>query len=167
MVGCDARLGKGGASSTRSRLESAVTSGAMSFDFAADPKFSWGRMYVFDCYSSRASVEKTLGFPWPDFSKTTIESSDSVVLVVFLQNGAVVDWYEQPRTIELGHLANEKGYSRTEAVFGIDRSGGRVELMSSTTPKASSTKAAGYTVIAGNSVASNIRARRLYCLACR
>lgn len=84
-------------------------------------------MYVFGCYSSRAEVEKS-GFAWADFDRTTVASSDGVVLVVFVRNGKVVGWYEQPRKIELGHLANKKGYARSEAVFKVDRRGGRVEL---------------------------------------
>lgn len=130
LAGCDD--GRGMATSTQSRLESAVNSGAASIDFAADPAFAWDRMYVFGCYSSRASVEKALGFSWPDFSKTTIESSDSVVMVVFVQNGKVIGWYEQPRTIELGDLPNDNGYSRSEAVFNVDRSTGRIELKTRT-----------------------------------
>lgn len=121
-----------GASSTQSRLESAVASGATSFDFAADATIAWDRMYVFDCYSSQASVEKSLGFQWPDFRKTSIESSDGVLLVVFVRNREVVGWYEQPRSIELGRLANGKGYSRSEAQFTIDRTSGRVELKPNT-----------------------------------
>lgn len=132
VAGCNDGVG-GGLSSTRSRLESAVAAGARSFDFAVDPSFAWDRMYVFGCYSSRASVENALGFTWPDFSKTTIESSDSVVLVVFVQNRRVVAWYEQPRTIELGGLANTNGYSRAEARFQVDRASGRVELKPQTT----------------------------------
>mgnify|MGYP001609167012 CR=1 FL=1 len=130
LAGCNSGGGQGRAPSAQSRLESAVASGATSFDFAADPAFAWDRMYVFGCYSSRESVEKSLGFAWPDFSKTTIESSDSVVLVVFVHNGKVVGWYEQPRTIELGGLANDKGYSRSAARFQIDRATGRIELKS-------------------------------------
>lgn len=141
LVGCDS--GRGHAPSTQSRLESAVASGATSFDFAANPAFAWDRMYVFDCYSSRASVEKALGFSWPDFSKTTIESSDSVVVVVFVQNDKVVGWYEQPRSVELGYLANEKGYTRSEAVFDVDRSSGRVELKSRVPSTAAATRPAG------------------------
>jgi hypothetical protein len=126
--GGDDRGGGGGASAIRSGLESAVASGATSFDFAADPAFAWDRLYVFDCYSRRASVEKSLGFAWPEFDKTTLASSDSVVLVVFVRDGKVVGWYEQPRTIELGGLANGEGYSRSEARFEVDRARGRVEL---------------------------------------
>jgi hypothetical protein len=120
-----------------------VASGAASFDFAADPAFAWDRMYVFGCYSSRASVEKALGFSWPDFSKTTIEYSDSVVLVVFVHHGKVVGWYEQPRSIELGYLANDKGYTRSEAVFDVDRSTGSIELKPLTPAPAPAGTAAG------------------------
>jgi hypothetical protein len=126
LAGCNG--GNGKARSVQSRLEAAVASGATSFDFASDGALAWDRMYVFDCYSSRASVEKNLGFSWPDFRKTTVESSDSVLLVVFVKNGNVVDWYEQPRKIELGYLANGKGYARSEALFNIDRTNGKVEL---------------------------------------
>lgn len=142
VAGCSGGGGNG-ASSTQSRLESAVASGVTSFDFAADPAFAWDRMYVFGCYSTRATVEKSLGFKWADFSKTTIESSDGVVLVVFVQNGKVVGWYEQPRRIELGHLANDKGYTRSEAVFDVDRSTGRIALKSRTPATAPATTTAG------------------------
>jgi hypothetical protein len=141
LAGCDG--GRGQAPSAQSRLESAVASGAASFDFAADPAFAWDRMYVFGCYSSRASVEKALGFSWPDFGTTTIESADSVVLVVFVRNGKVVGWYEQPRSIELAYLANDKGYTPSEAVFDVDRSTGKVELKSRTPATAPATRPAG------------------------
>jgi hypothetical protein len=85
-------------------------------------------MFVFDCYSSQMEVENALGFKWPDFRRTTIESSDGVLLVVFIQNGQVVNWYEQPRTIELGGIANATGYARSEARFRIDRESGRTRL---------------------------------------
>jgi len=133
VVGC-CDGGSGGVSDTRSRLAAAVASGATSFDFADDPAFKWDRMYVFGCYSNRASVERALGFQWPDYTNTTIESSDSVVLVVFVKSEQVVAWYEQPQSIELGWLANDKGYSRSEAQFRVDRSGGRIALKPQTSP---------------------------------
>jgi hypothetical protein len=142
VAGCSDGGGNG-APSTQSRLESAVASGATSFDFAADPAFAWDRMYVFGCYSNRALVEKALRFSWPDFTKTTIESSDSVVLLVFVQNAKVVGWYEQSRNIELGYLANEEGYTRSQGVFDVDRSMGRSELRSRTQATAPATRPAG------------------------
>src|SRR3982751_5557387 len=120
-IGCDTGGSGRSSSSTQSPLESAVASGATSFDFAADPTLAWDRMFVFDCYSSQAEVEKALGFKWAEFSQTTIASSDGVVLVTFIQNGKVVDWYEQPRLIDLSWLANDIGYSRAEARFKIER----------------------------------------------
>jgi hypothetical protein len=103
------------------RLESRVAAGAASFDFAASTPFEWERMYVFGPYTPRETVEKALGFAWPDFRHTSIRSSKGDCLVVFVKDGRVVYWYEQPRTIELGWLANEKGYDRAEAVFIVDR----------------------------------------------
>jgi hypothetical protein len=40
-------------------------------------------MYEFDSYSGQPTVEMALGFKCPDDRNTSIESSDSVVLVVF------------------------------------------------------------------------------------
>jgi hypothetical protein len=64
-------------------------------------------------------------------------------LVVFVKNGKVVGWYEQPLSIELGYLANEKGYNRSEAVFDVDRSSGRVELKPRVPSTAPATRPAG------------------------
>lgn len=135
LVGCSD--GRGQAASTQARLELSVDSSAAAFDFADDPAFAWDRMHVFSCYSTRETVERSLGFLWRDFGNTTIESSDSVILVVFVQNGRVVGWYEQPRSIDLDRLANQRGYSRSEALFDIDRSSGRVELKHRSPPNAS------------------------------
>ena len=126
LAGCDG--GRGQAPSVQARLEAAVASGSKSFDFAADPAFAWDRMYVFGCYSNRAAVEQALGCLWPEFGKTTIDSSDAVVLLVFVDSGKVVGWYEQPRKIELGELANHDGYVRPQAKFNIERTSGTTVL---------------------------------------
>ena len=113
----------------QTRLEAAAASGATSFDFAGDPSFEWDRMFVFDCYTSQTDVESALGFKWSGYKKTSISSSDSVVLVVFVKSQQVATWYEQPRHIELGGLANGSGYDRADTTFAIDRSGGRPTLL--------------------------------------
>lgn len=120
VAGC----GDGGVSpSVRDQLKSSVSSGATSFDFAAaDPTFSWDRMHVFGPYSGQADVEKELGFRWSDYGRTTIGSSDGVVLLVFVRDGKVVYWYEHPRDAgDLAPLDNDQGYTRTEAKFAIER----------------------------------------------
>ena len=132
VIGCNdggespARNGAG--SSMRSRIESAVESGATSFDFAADPSLNWDRLFVFNCYSNQTTVENALGFKWPEFRSTSIESSDSVVLLVFVKGNSVVHWYEQPRSIDLSGIANSKGYVPSEAKFEITRNAGKVKL---------------------------------------
>jgi hypothetical protein len=103
------------------RLESRIASGAPAIDFAAETSFTWDRMFVFGCYSLQADVENALGFKWSGFRHTTIHSSDSVCLVIFLKGEKVVYWYEQPRTIDLSHIANKVGYSRSDAKFDVER----------------------------------------------
>lgn len=117
------------AGAVQRQLEAAVTSGHEFFSFQSATPFAWDRMFVFDCYTHRSDVEKALGFEWPDYRRTSIESSDAVCLVVFVSGGEVVYWYEQPRSIELGYLANGKGYSPADATFYIARDGERVELV--------------------------------------
>lgn len=85
-------------------------------------------MFVFGCYTRREDAEKVLGFEWPDFDKTSIQSSDSCCLIVFVRGSKVVHWYEQPRTVETGGLANQEGYRSSEAKFCIVRTGDRWQL---------------------------------------
>jgi len=121
-------------SPVQGRLEAQAASGAASFDFAAESPFAWDRLYIFAPYSPRASVEKSLGFAWPDYRQTSIESSDSVCLVIFVKDSQVVHWFEQPRFVDLCDLASKKGYGRSEATFEIHREQGRVALRSASTP---------------------------------
>ena len=125
IVGCNEG---GGASSARASLESAVASGATSFDFATDSAFAWDRVYVFGSYTSRQDVEKSLGFSWPDFEKSEVWVQDGNTLVVFVREGRVVDWFDSPPGINLGWIANAEGYGRDQAAFRIERADGRAEL---------------------------------------
>ncbi len=105
------------------QLRLAVDAGAETFDFAAHTTVPWDRMYVFGPYTSRDRVEQVLGFAWRGYQQTSIEGFDGVCLVVFVRDGSVVHWYEQPRHIELGLLANDTGYTPAEARFRIEREG--------------------------------------------
>jgi hypothetical protein len=131
IIGCIDRTD----SPMRSRLEQAVASEVTSFDFAADSNFDWDHKFVFDCYTSRKTVEDALGFRWPDYERSAIQHSDGVVLIVFVRDDRVVHWYEQPRWIELGGLACDEGYHRTNAKFQISRRDGRVQLIPEAIPE--------------------------------
>ncbi len=85
-------------------------------------------MFVFGPYTSESDVEKSLGFQWPDYHRSSIRSSDSICLVVFVQDKSIVHWYDQPRSIELGRIVNANGYAPSEAQFVVNRSSGHVEL---------------------------------------
>jgi hypothetical protein len=74
------------ANTVKAKLEVAVKSGQSTFDFASAAPFAWDRVFVFGCYTSREVAESALGFEWPDFSQTSIDSSDSVNLVVFVRD---------------------------------------------------------------------------------
>jgi hypothetical protein len=132
VAGCDgpgvtSNNGRG-TSSVRPSLESAAASGATSIHFAADAAFAWDRVYVFGSYTSRQDVEKSLGFPWPDYEKSAVQVQDGNALVVFVRGGRVVDWFDSPPGIELCWIADAKGYAREQATFRIERVDGRVDL---------------------------------------
>ncbi len=115
--------GSGGGSriaQLQDQLSRAVASGADHFNFGATG-FEWDKMYVFGPYTSQKDVESLIGISWPEFKQTTVKSSDSVCLVLFVRDSEVVGWYEQPRTIDLSWLTKGEPYMRSDAVFRIDR----------------------------------------------
>ena len=124
----------------RDRLESRMAAGAESFDFAAEAPFAWDRMFVFGPYTTQWQVEKALGFPWPDYRHTSINDSKARCLVIFVANHKVVYWYEQPRTVALGWLANYEGYDRANATFVVDRTNSRPALRPPLTATAPATR---------------------------
>jgi hypothetical protein len=78
--------------------------------------FAWDRLFVFPPYTSSAQVEKELGFRWSESAR--IESSDSFVLLVFVDRGRVVRFIEQPRSSgDFSPCHRAGGFSRAEAVF--------------------------------------------------
>ena len=88
--------------------------------------FAWDRLFVFPPYTSSAQVEKELGFRWSESAR--IESSDSFVLLVFVDGGRVVRFIEQPRSSgDFSPCHRAGGFSRSEAVFRFtkDTSGWR------------------------------------------
>jgi len=89
---------------------------------------TWDRLYVFPPYTTRDRVESRLGFGWPEFDDTTVEMSDSVCLLVFVGQGQVVGWYEQPRNVDLSELDQPDGYSREDCVFEVVRTSDGVAL---------------------------------------
>jgi len=88
-------------------------------NFAEVFPFEWDRVHVFSPYTPHPEIERALGFRWHDIDQTTIEDADAVNLVVFVNKGAVVRWFEHPRGQEIGFLANQRGFARDEARFEV------------------------------------------------
>jgi len=93
-------------------------------DFAEVAPFPWDRLYIFGPYTSPEHVQKSLGFSWPEYWRTSIQDSKRANLVVFVRERQVVHWFEHPRKDgELGYLDDPKGYARGEAHFRVQREG--------------------------------------------
>jgi hypothetical protein len=109
------------------RISAAVEASDVSTVNVSDvAAFSWDRLYVFAPYTPSAQVEKELGFRWSESAR--IESSDSFVLLVFVDRGRVVRFIEQPRVSgDFYPCHRTGGFSRSEAVFRFtkDTSGRR------------------------------------------
>lgn len=105
-----------------------VAAGATSVDFSGEFDFDWDRVFVFGPYSTSEEVESSLGFDWREYADSSIEGSDSVCLVVFVADGSVAAWYDQPRSVDLIELGRPDGYSRGEAVFSVAANDGQLSL---------------------------------------
>jgi hypothetical protein len=124
LAGCVA------ASTTQGQpLDPAVVGREKTFDFAASMPFDWDRMYVIAPYGDRGQIEDVLGFPWPDADKSRIGTEDTVNLVIFVKDGKVVSWYDQPTTVDLAAIAKGSAYYRTDAKFNVRYQDGVVSLV--------------------------------------
>lgn len=108
---------------TEHRLSAAIRAGPPGavLDLAQVAPFDWDRVYFFGPYSSHDEIERQLGFRWRDVGRTNIYMSDTEVLVVFVKQGRVVEWFEHSRVEDLSNLARAQGYTREEARFRIVR----------------------------------------------
>ena len=59
--------------------------------------FEWELFVAFGPYTTREAAEAALGFPWPEFDRFGLASSDSFSLLVFSNEGSVVHTEKHPR----------------------------------------------------------------------
>jgi hypothetical protein len=77
----------------------------MGVSFADIAPYPWDRMFVFEPYSSHATIEAKTG-PFPANARLTIDTNDGVVLVTFVRDNHVAGWFEHPRKeVDLATLA--------------------------------------------------------------
>ena len=60
-------------------------------------EFEWERFVALGPYTTREAAEAALGFPWPEFERFGLSSSDSFSLLVFTKDGSVVHVEKHPR----------------------------------------------------------------------
>ena len=102
------------------RIESEARKGAgtvVRLDDLTD--FAWDRVHVFDPYASQATIDRGLGFAWPEAKRTGIGDSDGVALLVFVKDGSVVRYVRQRRMADFAGLGCERGLAPVEAVFVV------------------------------------------------
>jgi len=91
-------------------------------DLAAYTDFPWTRLYVFSPYTPlKTSLEK-LGVQWPSAFVSSIESSDSRCLLIFIDGKRVRAALEYPRQRgDFSQLPAGKAYSPQDAMFKIEQ----------------------------------------------
>lgn len=83
-------------------------------DLAAVTDFDWDTVYIFPPYTPASEVKKKVG----RFVPSSIEASDSVVLLVFLHRGRVVRFADFERQIgDLSSASGTDGIPRSKAKF--------------------------------------------------
>ena len=59
--------------------------------------FTWTSFVAFGPYTTRAAVDRSLGFAWPGFDKFNLQASDRFTLLVFVRADTVVHVEEHGR----------------------------------------------------------------------
>ncbi|MDD5697305.1 MAG: hypothetical protein PHH77_01695 [Victivallaceae bacterium] len=78
----------------------------------------WDKFYVFEPYTPKEKIERTLGC---DFSgNSRISRSESISLLIFVKDGKVVSWTDYPRHRgDFSKLYRSEGYLRKKAIFKV------------------------------------------------
>ncbi len=92
--------------------------------------FPWDTFVVFGPYTDRASAESVLGFPWPDYDKFELASSESFSLLVFTKGQAIARVENLARSpVEFAPVALARRFTPAQAVFTLQATEGRLLLL--------------------------------------
>jgi hypothetical protein len=98
--------------------------------------FEWDRLHIFPPYIRLSEIDRELGFAWPTASETGIQNREGIALLVFVRQGKVVRFVDQPRRdSDFASAFRPGGYSPAEAVFVVRESlwpGGPQRVMART-----------------------------------
>ena len=113
-------------------IETAVSTNTTQINMTELTDFAWDSVYIFAPYTTAEQINQTLGFTWPEAASSAIINQDDITLLVFVENGRVVDHVEFSRGQgDFSSAASPEPYTPDRAVFVIDSSNG-IQLMPST-----------------------------------
>ena len=111
-------------SATSTAIANAVETDSEIIDIGTLSTEEWDRLHVFAPYSSSENITKELGFEWQDYEKSGIFLNEGVSLLLFLKGDTIVEWFAHPRRQgDFALAARFGGYTRSEAVFTLERTG--------------------------------------------
>ena len=112
-MGCDAQISKVSEELTRQFQ----ASGRSFVNLAEVLPTPWDKMCILGPYSDGKAVNMTLGFDWPDWPKSSVETNDGVALLLFLKGGKVLEWVEHPRRDGDFTNLSRQCFSREKSIF--------------------------------------------------
>jgi hypothetical protein len=80
--------------------------------------FDWSEVHIFPPYTTIEQIETETGSPWPPFASRSIETDDSITLLVFMDGDDLLRWVEIDRGIaDYSDVAQGSPYTPETAVF--------------------------------------------------
>jgi hypothetical protein len=113
-------------------IETAVSTNATQINLADLTDFAWDNLYIFAPYTTPEQINAALGFTWPEAASADITLHDDITLLIFVQNGRIVDHVEFPRAQgDFAAAAAAQPYTPERAIFDIAGTNG-IQLMPTT-----------------------------------
>jgi hypothetical protein len=95
-------------------------------DLSGLTTFSWDWLYLFGDYTQPSEIDSIVGKSWRERCYTDISVSDGYILLVFVENDAVVHCLDYPKNDGYFLISDEiykNGISSQEASFVVDKYG--------------------------------------------
>ena len=112
-----AACGRPGADVSREIARQFQLSDGGSLNLAQAVPGAWEEVCVLGPYSDNIAASNTLGFDWNAESKTSIQSNDSIALLVFVKDGDVLEYVEHPLADGDFSRLSGKCFAREESAF--------------------------------------------------
>lgn len=113
FLGCEAPVSKISEELTRQFQ----ASGRSFVNLAEVVPAPWEKVCILGPFSDNKAVATTLGFDWPEISKSSIETDKDIALLLFVNGNKVVEFVDHPRRDGDFTNLSRQCYSRQRAIF--------------------------------------------------